>query len=62
VYDIDFIFIIIAKDLNMPSSDLNGILNIDFNLDKYNINAFDTLYGCPSFLYYFLLIDHHNCL
>ena len=47
LYDIDFIPVIIAKDLNIPSSDLKGILNIDLNLARYIINASGTLYGWP---------------
>ena len=47
LYDIDFIPVIIAKDLSMPSSVLNGILNMDLNLAKYIINASGTLHGWP---------------
>ena len=53
LYDIDFIPVIIAKDLNIPSSDLNGTLNIDLNLAKYIINASGTLYGWPIFPLFF---------
>ena len=53
LYDIDFIPVIIAKDLNMPSSDLKGILNIDLNLARYIINASGTLYGWPIFPLFF---------
>ena len=53
LYDIDFIPVIIAKDLNMPSSDLKGILNIDLNLARYIINASGTLYGWPIFSLFF---------
>ncbi len=43
VCDIVFLPVIIAKDLSMPSSILNGTLNIDFNLGEYIINTSGTL-------------------
>ena len=47
VYDIEFILAIIAKDLSMSLSVLNGMLNIDLYLAKYIISVSGTLYGCP---------------
>ncbi len=35
----------IARELNIASSVLKGILNIDRNLAKYIINASGTMYG-----------------
>ena len=45
LYGIDFISAIIARDLSMPSSVMNGALNMDFDLVKYIICVSSTLYG-----------------